>query len=62
MLRPFPKKPVSLPNHALSEEPFPNVQSDFPLMLFHSISLGPNTSHQRDGISPSAAPLDEAVD
>lgn len=53
VLSPFPREIFSLPDHALSEEPFPNVQCVLLLMLFHSISLGRNTSHQRDGRSGS---------
>ena len=42
-----PGKPGPGTDHRLSEEPFPNVQSELCLMQLHSISLFPVTSHQR---------------
>ncbi|KAK4807096.1 hypothetical protein QYF61_018437 [Mycteria americana] len=53
----FPGEPVPVTNHPLSEEPFPNVQSELPLRQLHSISSCPQIS-----TSPSAAPLEEVVD
>lgn len=34
-------------NHSHSEEPFPNVQAELPLMQLHSISSCPVDGHQR---------------
>ena len=51
-------------DHPLSEEPFPSVQSELPLMQLHSISSCPVSGHQGEEIStsPSAAPLEEVLD
>lgn len=49
----FPGKSLPGTNHLLSEEPFPNVQAELPLMQLHSISSCPATSDQRDEISTS---------
>ena len=47
----IPGEPVPVTDHPLSEEPFPNVQSELPLMQFHSISSCPAADHQRREIS-----------
>ena len=51
-------------NHPLSEERLANVQSELLVTQLHSFSLSPVAGHQREEISssPSAAPLEEAVD
>ncbi|KAK4806763.1 hypothetical protein QYF61_005559 [Mycteria americana] len=60
----FPGEPVPVIDHPLSEEPFPNVQSELPPTQLHSISSCPIAGHQREEIStsPSTAPLEEVVD
>ncbi|KAK4807107.1 hypothetical protein QYF61_018448 [Mycteria americana] len=60
----FPGEPVPVTDHPLSEEPFPNVQSELPLRQLHSISSCPIAGHQREEIStsPSPAPHEEVVD
>ncbi|KAK4818862.1 hypothetical protein QYF61_020081 [Mycteria americana] len=60
----FPGEPVPVTDHPPSEEPFPNVQSELPLMQLHSISSCPIADHQREEIStsPSVDPLEEVVD
>ena len=50
-------------DHLLSEEAFPNVQSELPLMQLYTISTCPITGQQKQiSTSPSAAPLEEVVD
>lgn len=51
-------------DHPLSEEAFPNVQSELPRMQFHSISLCPMAGHQKEAVStfPSSAHLEESTD
>ena len=60
----FPGDPVPVTGHPLSEEHFPNVQSELPLTELHSISSCLITGHQRAeiNISPSTAHLEEIVD
>lgn len=51
-------------NHPLGERPFPNVQTELPLMQFHSVSPYPITGHVRKEIStsPATAALEGVVD
>jgi len=60
----LPAEPVPGTDHPLSEEPFPDVQPELPLMQLHSVSRCLITGHQREEIStsPSAASLEEVVD
>lgn len=44
----FTGEQVPLTGNPLSEEPFPHVHSELPLMLLHSISLCPAAGQQRD--------------
>ena len=48
----FTEEPVPVTNHPLSEEPFPNVQSELPLVQPHSISSCPVAGHQREISTP----------
>jgi len=41
----FPGEPVPVTDHLLSEEPFPNVQSELPLTQLPIISSCPVTGH-----------------
>ena len=59
----FDHFPVPVTDHPLSEEPFPIVQPELPLIQFHSISLCPIAGQQREiSTSSSPAPLKEVVD
>jgi len=59
----LPGKPVPVTDHPLSEEPFPNVQSELPLMQRHSISwVLLLVTREEISTSPSTARLEEAVD
>lgn len=54
----FPEDPVPVTDQPLSEEPFPDVQPECPLMQLHSISLCPVAGQQREeSTCPSPAPL-----
>ncbi|GAB0184693.1 hypothetical protein GRJ2_000934600 [Grus japonensis] len=59
----FPGEPVPVPNHPLSEEPFPDIQPKPPPSQLHSIPSGSITGHQRKEISacPFAPPREEVV-
>lgn len=47
----LPGKSVPVTEYFLSEEPFPSVQSEFPVVELHSISLCPITGHEREDLS-----------
>ena len=59
-----PGEPIPVTDHPLSEEPFPNVQSELPLTQLHSLSPCHASGHQREEISTSTStsPLEEDVD
>lgn len=50
--------------YSFSEEPFPDMHSQLPLMQLHSISSCPIAGHQREeiGTTHSTALLEEAED
>lgn len=60
----FHREPVSVTNHLLGEQPFPNVQPELPLMQFHSTSLYSITGHVRkeNSTSPATAAQEGVVD
>ena len=50
-------------DHPLSEEPFPNVQPELPLVQLRAISSCPIAAHQSEiSTSSSTARLEEVVD
>jgi len=59
----FPGEPVPVTKHALSEEPFPQVQSELSLAQLHSLSSCPIAGHQGEeiSISSSRVPGEEVV-
>lgn len=48
----FHREPVSVTNHPLDEQPFPNTQPELPLGEFHSIAPYPITGHFRKESAP----------
>ena len=57
----FPGDAVPVTDHTLSEEFFPNVQTELPMMQLNGISSCTVAGHQREEISPSSstAPLEK---
>ncbi|GAB0202878.1 cAMP-dependent protein kinase inhibitor alpha [Grus japonensis] len=46
----FPREPVPVPDHPLSEEPFPDIQPKPPRLQLHSVPSGSIAGHQREEI------------
>lgn len=59
----FPRETAPVTNHILSEEPFPKVPSEVPLMQLHLICSCSIAGHQREEIStwPHSAIIGKVV-
>ena len=57
-----PGEPVPVPDHPAAEEPFPNTQTELPMLNVRDVPLGPVTAPEsRDQCLPLHSPCEEAV-